>query len=81
VYKTKTLFQPVIPFGGGLKYRSNAHWTFNFQFTINKTFTDSIDGIYNTTGSTRAISNTHTTDWYYYSGVTVGYIFWKVICP
>lgn len=80
-YKVNTIAQPVIPFGGGFKYRSNAHWIFNFQFIVNKTFTDSIDGIYNPAGSTKSITNTKDTDWYYYSGISVGYIFWKVVCP
>jgi len=79
-YKVNTLFQPIIPFGGGLKYRTNAHLTFNFQFTINKTFTDAIDGIYNQNGASKLVSNPHTTDWYYSTGITVGYIFWKVYC-
>ncbi len=80
-YKVNTIAQPIIPFGGGFKYRTNAHFTINFQFTINKTFTDSIDGIYDPAGSTKSITNSNNTDWYYYSGITVGYIFWKVICP
>lgn len=80
-YKVNTIAQPIIPFGGGFKYRTNAHLTINFQFTINKTFTDSIDGIYDPSGSTKSITNSHDSDWYYYSGITVGYIFWKVICP
>lgn len=80
-YKVQTLFEPVIPMGGGFKYRTNAHWTFNFHFTANKTFTDGIDGIYTPNGAPKQISDSHTTDWYYYSGVTIGYIFWKVYCP
>jgi hypothetical protein len=80
-YKVNTFAQPVIPFGGGFKYRTNAHWIINFQFTANKTFTDAIDGIYNPAGSGRSITNTHDKDWYYYSGISVGYVFWKVVCP
>ncbi|WP_018342480.1 DUF6089 family protein [Cytophaga aurantiaca] len=80
-YKVNTLAQPVIPLGGGFKYRTNAHWIFSFQFIANKTFTDSIDGIYNQKGSAKSITNTHDKDWYYYSGVSVGYVFWKVVCP
>jgi hypothetical protein len=80
-YKVNTLAQPVIPFGGGFKYRTNAHWIITFQFTANKTFTDAIDGIYNQTGSAKSITNTRDKDWYYYSGISVGYVFWKVVCP
>lgn len=80
-YKVNTIAQPTIPFGGGIKYRTNAHLIINFQITANKTFTDSIDGLYNTTGSTKQITNNHDSDWYYYTGISVGYIFWKVVCP
>lgn len=80
-YKVNTIAQPTIPFGGGIKYRTNAHLIINFQITANKTFTDSIDGLYNTTGSTKQITNSHDSDWYYYTGISVGYIFWKVVCP
>ncbi|MBC7450761.1 MAG: outer membrane beta-barrel protein [Cytophagales bacterium] len=76
-----TSFQPVIPFGGGIKYRIDAHWSFNWQFIATKTFTDDLDGIYNKSGYTKAIANPSTTDWYYYTGVSVGYIFWKIHCP
>lgn len=80
-YKVNTVAEPVIPFGGGFKYRTNAHLIFSFQFIANKTFTDAIDGIYNQTGYTKSITNTHDKDWYYYTGISVGYVFWKVVCP
>jgi hypothetical protein len=80
-YKVNSIAQPTIPFGGGFKYRTNAHWIINFQFIANKTFTDAIDGIYNQNGYTKSITNSHNKDWYYYSGISVGYVFWKVICP
>ncbi|MGN6647951.1 MAG: DUF6089 family protein [Cytophaga sp.] len=80
-HKVNTLFQPTIPFGGGFKYRTNAHLNFNFQFILNKTFTDAIDGIYNSSNYTKSISDSHNTDWYYYTGVTVSYVFWDVYCP
>ena len=80
-YKANTIAQPVIPFGGGFKYRTNAHWIINFQFIANKTFTDSIDGIYNHKGASKSITNSNDNDWYYYSGISVGYVFWKVVCP
>ncbi len=80
-YKANTVAQATIPFGGGFKYRTNAHVTFSFQIIANKTFTDAIDGLYNPNDYTKSITNTKTTDWYYYTGVTVGYVFWKVICP
>jgi hypothetical protein len=70
-----------MPFGGGFKYRTNAHFIINFQFIANKTFTDSIDGIYNQTGAAKSITNSNDKDWYYYSGISVGYVFWKVVCP
>lgn len=80
-YKVNTLFQPTIPFGGGFKYRTNAHWNFNFQFTLNKTFTDEIDGIYDSSSYTKSITNSKNQDWYYYTGVSVSYTFWNVYCP
>jgi hypothetical protein len=80
-YKVNTIGQPTIPMGGGFKYRTNAHWIFNFQIIANKTFTDAIDGLYNTSGANKNITNSHDTDWYYYTGISVGYIFWKVVCP
>jgi len=80
-YKVNTIAQPTIPFGGGFKYRTNAHWNFNFQFAINKTFTDAIDGIYNSSTYTKSISNSKNTDWYYYTGISLSYTFWHVYCP
>jgi len=80
-YKVNTLCQPTIPFGGGFKYRTNAHLNFNFQFTLNKTFTDAIDGIYDSSSNSKSITNSHNSDWYYYTGISVSYVFWNVYCP
>jgi hypothetical protein len=79
--QTNTTFLPMIPIGGGFKYRVNAHWSINYQFVANKTFTTSIDGIYNPSGYQKSWVDSQSTEWYYYTGLSVGYTFWKVHCP
>jgi len=80
-HSTNSSFLPVVPFGGGFKYRINAHLSFNYQFIANKTFTTNIDGIYTPPNSPHSYTTSNSPDWYYYTGVSIGYIFWKVHCP
>ncbi len=70
-----------IPFGVGIKFRTHSNWNFQWQFIANKTFTDNLDGIYEVTNTTKAYTNPKTTDWYYFTGISAGYVFYKVNCP
>ncbi|WP_338221250.1 type IX secretion system protein PorG [Algoriphagus sp. oki45] len=90
------LTSPVIPFGGGVKYRLNDRWTLAGELGFRPTFTDYLDkidskaGIFlNTevdpnTGTTPSqiinFGNPNTKDWYYFLGLTVSYTFANVKC-
>jgi hypothetical protein len=70
-----------IPFGVGVKIRTHSNWNFQWQFIANKTFTDNLDGIYEVPNATKSFTNPKTTDWYYFTGISAGYVFYKVNCP
>lgn len=70
-----------IPFGIGVKIRTHSNWNFQWQFIANKTFTDNIDGIYEDPNASKSFTNPKTKDWYYFTGISAGYVFYKVNCP
>ncbi len=90
------LFSPVIPFGGGVKYRLNDKWTLAAELGIRATFTDYLDKIDSKAGvfpisETDVITgenlthiinfgNPYTKDWYYFLGVTISYTLSNVKC-
>lgn len=90
------LSSPVIPFGGGVKYRVNEKWTFAAELGIRATFTDYLDKIDSSigfipisqvdpvTGTTPThiinFGNPYTKDWYYFLGFTVSYTFLNSKC-
>ncbi|MBS4073381.1 DUF6089 family protein [Algoriphagus aquatilis] len=90
------LFSPVIPFGGGIKYRLSDQWTLAAELGIRATFTDYLDKIDSKLGVipvseidpitgaqlTHIINfgNPNTKDWYYFLGVTLSYTIPNVRC-
>ena len=76
-------FQPVIPFGVGIKYKINRNWNLNFEFGARKTFFDYLDNISEAIPNTKnyQYGNPHDKDTYYFVGVSVSYAFYPIICP
>lgn len=90
------LTSPVIPFGGGVKYRLNDRWTLAGEVGIRATFTDYLDKIDSKvgvipvsevdplTGNTLThiinFGNPNTNDWYYFFGLSISYTIANVKC-
>jgi hypothetical protein len=67
-----------IPAGIGIKYALSPRWNLGLEAGARKTFTDELDHLVN---QNAFIDNRHTKDWYFYSGVSVSYTFYKIYCP
>ena len=76
-------FQPVIPFGVGIKYKINRNWNLNFEFGARKTFFDYLDNISEAIPNTKnyQYGNPNDNDTYYFVGVSISYAFYPIICP
>lgn len=75
---------PVIPFGLGFKYNINPKFDINIEFGARKTFDDLIDnvsGIEDNTSKTYAGGNDNTNDWYFFTGISLSYTFYRIPCP
>ncbi|BDD11110.1 hypothetical protein FUAX_35420 [Fulvitalea axinellae] len=75
---------PTIPFGVGVKYSLNPRFELGIEFGARKVFTDELDnisGLRASDGSSYGHGNPETDDWYYFTGITVSYTFFKVPCP
>jgi hypothetical protein len=67
-----------IPAGAGLKFSLSEHINLGLEVGVRKTFTDQLDHL----GDQDPLYvNSHDQDWYYYSGVSVSYTFYKILCP
>lgn len=76
--------QPSIPFGAGVKKLIGKRFSLDFEFGLRKTFFDYIDGISDT--DDLAIKdyqngNHNLDDWYFYSGISLSFIIYKIPCP
>lgn len=67
-----------IPTGVGVKLALSYHWNLGLEFGARKTFTDLLD---NLDDNNTAVSNPYDNDWYYYTGVSISYTFYKLRCP
>jgi opacity protein-like surface antigen len=67
-----------IPAGAGLKLALNEYFNLGLEMGVRKTFTDQLD---HTGDQTPLLVNSHDQDWYYYSGVSLSYTFYKILCP
>jgi hypothetical protein len=67
-----------IPAGAGLKLALNEYFNLGLEMGVRKTFTDQLD---HTGDQMPLLVNSHDQDWYYYSGVSLSYTFYKILCP
>ncbi|MGI4740606.1 MAG: DUF6089 family protein [Janthinobacterium lividum] len=67
-----------IPAGAGLKIALTEHFNLGLEMGVRKTFTDQFD---HTGNQNLLLVNNHDQDWYYYSGVSLSYTFYKILCP
>jgi hypothetical protein len=74
-------YQVAIPLGAGIKYRLNKRINLGMEFVARKTFTDDLDGISSYFNPIHQTSNPHNTDWYYYTGFSISWTSYSVICP
>ncbi len=67
-----------IPAGAGLKIALNEHFNLGLEVGARKAFTDQLD---HTGDQSPLLVNSHDQDWYYYSGISLSYTFYKILCP
>ncbi|HEX8329908.1 MAG TPA: DUF6089 family protein [Hymenobacter sp.] len=67
-----------IPAGVGFKYALSEHINLGLEVGVRKTFTDEIDHLGE---QDPFLVNPNDQDWYYYSGVSLSYTFYKIRCP
>ena len=65
-----------VPFGAGIKLKVNGGWNVGFEAGARKNFTDEIDGV----TDEEAFGTSIQSDWHYYTGITLSYTFYKLIC-
>ncbi len=74
--------QTVIPFGVGVKHFLHPSWNMTLEFGARKMFTDTLDGIeYNPNDPKFRQTNPENMDMYFYSGITISYLFQGIRCP
>jgi hypothetical protein len=69
-----------IPFGMGVKYKLNRYLNLGAEFVARKTTTDQLDGISSQYLGIHETSNIFDKDWYYHTGFSLSYTFYKVVC-
>ena len=67
-----------IPAGVGFKYALSEHINLGLEVGVRKAFTDELDHL---SDQDQLLVNPHDQDWYYYSGVSLSYTFFKIRCP
>ncbi|AMR28354.1 hypothetical protein A0257_15490 [Hymenobacter psoromatis] len=67
-----------VPVGVGLKVALTEHFNLGAEIGARKTFTDQLD---HTGDQNPLLVNSHDQDWYYYTGVSLSYTFYKILCP
>ncbi|REE01682.1 hypothetical protein C7460_103199 [Marinoscillum furvescens DSM 4134] len=82
-YEDYSKIQPVIPMGGGVKYELTKRLTLTGEMGARKTFFDYLDGV--SDGDQRIknfrYGNPNDKDWYFYTGVSLTYVLYKIPCP
>lgn len=75
--------QPVLPFGGGVKYVYNPKWYLSLEFGIRKTFFDYLDNV--SEGNPRRknfqYGNPNDNDHYFFLGISLTRTFYDIPCP
>ena len=76
-------FQPVIPFGTGVKFDINPNINIEVEFGFRKIFTDWIDDVSQARSSTKnyQYGNKYDNDWYNFFGLTISYTIYGIDCP
>jgi opacity protein-like surface antigen len=67
-----------VPVGVGFKYALSQFINLGLEIGARKTFTDRLDHLYD---QTPLLVNPHDQDWYYYTGLSISYTFYKIPCP
>jgi len=67
-----------IPAGAGLKYALSEHINLGLEVGVRKLFTDKLDHLFD---QDPLLVNPNDPDWYYYSGASLSYTFYKIRCP
>ena len=85
-----------IPFGLGFKYLINKQFSLAIEFEIKKTFYDKIDYLtgaitkdidnitgleFNNSQKNFQYGSGNNNDFYYFTGISLSYIFYKIPCP
>ena len=71
-------FGVALPAGVGFKYALSQHLNLGLETGVRKAFTDQLDHLGD---QTPLLVNTHDQDWYYFSGLSLSYTFYKIPCP
>jgi hypothetical protein len=67
-----------VPAGVGLKLALSRHWNLGFETGARKTFTDQLDHV---AEQSKTLVGLYDRDWYYHSGISLSYTFYKINCP
>ena len=82
-YEDFNTFQTVIPMGVGAKFLIGKRLSLSVETVARKTFFDYLDGISDGDIFVKdyQFGNPNDNDWYFYSGVSLTYIIYKIPCP
>jgi hypothetical protein len=75
---SNTVIGVAVPAGIGAKVGLSRHWNLGLEVGARKAFTDELDQL---SEQNNVIANRHDQDWYFYSGLSVSYTFYKIRCP
>lgn len=74
----KTEFAVAVPVGVGLKYAITHNLNLGAEFGARVLFTDTFD---NLSEQNEQVMNPYHNDWYFYTGISISYTFYKINCP
>ncbi|WP_303312411.1 DUF6089 family protein [Hymenobacter sp. BT730] len=75
---SNTVIGVAVPAGIGAKVGLSRHWNLGMEVGARKAFTDELDQL---SKQNEVLANRHDQDWYFYSGLSVSYTFYKIRCP
>lgn len=72
-----------LPVGIGIKYRLDRRWTLAVSTSAIKTNSDVLDNVSEATPNIKDYrgGNPHDDDWMFFTGVSISYTFYKIVCP
>jgi len=79
----RSTFQPVIPFGIGVRHFLGKRFTLNLEAGLRKMFFDHLDGFSDgdITNKNYQYGNKYDTDWYNFVGLSISYVLFEIPCP